>query len=152
MEGFPMNKIEGAPDKVLTHLTVHVRYPHEVEKVVEFSDIKFIVNQDIPYYSILATSQEAAAEGRLTIRGAGLEAGQEYKISDSSEDVNVSFEIKGITEYTTDPEGILNIAYVGDVEGNVAIQGDFSFEITETIGEKRTLVVRCDVFHIMQNA
>lgn len=147
-----MNKIEGAPDKVSTYLTVYVTYPDEDEKVVEFSDIKFKVNQDIPEYSILATPQEAAVEGRLTIRGLRLEAGQEYNISDGLEDVHVFFEVKGITEYTTDPEGKLNISYVDKVEGNVVIQGDFSFKIIEKIGKERTLAVRSDVFHIMQNA
>lgn len=140
-----------APGKVPTLLSLHIERKGEPDVEIDFSLAKFGVNEDGKQFHISAR-REGNDTDRLTIRGLSLEAGLTYPIGDGEKEIHVVLEVRGITEYAKDPIGSFTSHSVyKDPDGNTYLLGHFVFLMTETVGEKRDILVNCYTLQILEN-
>ncbi len=139
------------PGEVPTLLSLHIKRGGEFAVEIDFSLAKFGVSEDGKQFYISARP-EGNDRDRLTIRGLSLEAGVTYPIGDGDEEVHVSLDVQGITEYATDPVGTFTVHNVFKYpDGNTYLLGYFVFLMTETVGEKRDILVNCYTLQILEN-
>lgn len=142
---------QGIKSEVPTLLRLYIQREGEHEVEVDFGLAKFVVQEAVGQFHISARHQGGDATDRLTIRGLSLESGVTYTIGDGDDDVHVSLEVKGITEYATDPKGTFTVFNAFDYDGKLYLLGHFAFVMKETLGEQRDIKVNCYTLQILES-